>query len=134
MIEQAIYALLAADAAVGGIAGDRISPHARLQGTQLPAVTYELTDLEPFVALSGTAGLTAATLQVTSVAHTYATARDLASSVVSALNGYTGTTAGAVISSCHYTTQNSVDTGVGEGEEDLPFEFITNFRIHFEGL
>ena len=134
MIEQAIYTLLRDDAAVGAIAGDRISPHARLQGTAIPAITYQLTDLEPFLNLSGTAGLTAATLSVTTIADTYAESRDLATKVVTALNGHSGSTAGVLISSCHYTSQTAIEDGVGEGEEDLPFEFIVSFRIHFEGL
>ena len=65
MIEQAIYTILAGNAAVGAIAGDRISPHQRVQGTALPAVVYQVEDLEPMRGLSGTVGLTSATLSVT---------------------------------------------------------------------
>ena len=134
MIEKAIYTLLAADAGVGAICGDRISPHNRLQGTALPAVTYELVDLEPFQKLGGNAGLTAATVTITTIAETYADARSLAEAVFDALDGYAGTSASVVIQSCQYTTLVSTDAGIGEGEEDLPFEFVVTFRIHYEGL
>ena len=134
MIEQTIYTILAGHAGVGAIAGDRISPHQRLQGTALPALVYQLEDLEPIRGLAGTAGLTAATLTVTAIATTYAGARGLAAAVISALNGATGTYGSTVISSIHYSQQTPLDAGIGEGEEDLPYEVSTQYRIHYAGL
>lgn len=134
MIEQAIYTILAGNAGVDAICGDRISPHQRLQGTALPALVYQIDDLEPVRGLSGTVGLTAATLTVTAVASTYAGARSLAAAVISALNNATGTYSGTVVTSIHYSQQTPVDAGFGEGEEDLPYEVSTQYRIHYTGL
>jgi phage tail tape-measure protein len=134
MIEQAIYTILAGNAAVGAIAGDRISPHQRVQGTALPALVYVVDDFEPIRGLAGTAGLTAATVTVTSIADTYSSARSLAASVIGALNGAAGTYGSVVITSLHYSQQQPTDTGIGEGEEDLPYEVETQYRIHFTGL
>jgi hypothetical protein len=134
MIEQAIYTILAGNAAVGAIAGDRISPHQRVQGTALPAVVYQVEDLEPMRGLSGTVGLTSATLSVTAIAETYSSSRSLAAAVIGALNGAAGTYGSVVITSLHYAQQTPTDTGIGEGEEDLPYEVLTQYRIHYTGL
>jgi phage tail tape-measure protein len=134
MIEQAVYTILAGSTAVGALAGDRISPHQRVQGTALPAIVYQVEDLEPIRGLGGTAGLTAATLTVTSIAATYSGARGLAAAVIGALNGAAGTYGSTVITSLHYAQQQPTDTGIGEGEEDLPYEVSTQYRIHYTGL
>lgn len=134
MIEQAVYTILSGNAGVDALCGDRISPHQRLQGTALPALVYQIDDLEPIRGLSGTVGLTAATLTVTSIDTTYAGARGLAAAVIAALNGATGTYGTTVITSIHYSQQTPLDAGIGEGEEDLPYEVSTQYRIHYTGL
>jgi len=133
-IEQAIYTILAGDTAVGAIAGDRISPHQRIQGTVLPAVTYVVDDFEPFRGISGTAGLTAATLTVTAIANTYSDAKGLSAALIAALNGAEATYGAVVVSSIDYERSRPTDTGIGEGEEDLPYEIETQYRIHYAGL
>jgi len=132
--EGAVYSILAASAAVGAICGDRISPHQRLQGTSLPAIVYSVQDFEPFRGLGGTVGLTSATVSISAIASTYAGAKSLAAAVIGAMNGTTGTHDGTVIKSLHYLQQTPTDTGIGEGEEDLPYEIVTQYRIHYTGL
>ena len=134
MIEQAIYTILAGSSAVGALAGDRISPHQRVQGTALPAVVYVVDEFEPIRGLAGTVSLTAATVTVTAIANTYSGARGLAAAVIGALNGAAGTYGSTVIKSLHYSQQQPTDTGIGEGEEDLPYEVQTQYRIHYTGL
>ena len=134
MIEQAIYTILAGNEGVGAIAGDRISPHQRVQGTVLPAVTYLIEDFEPFRGISGTASLTAATLTVTAIADTYAGAKSLSAALVSALNGADGTYGTTVVTALDYERSRPTDPGIGEGEEDLPYEIETQYRIHYAGL
>lgn len=133
MIEQAIYTLLAADAAVGAIAADRISPHQRLQGTALPAITYTVQELEAFRHLGGSSNLKAAQIECTSIADTYAVARELSEAVITEMasaSGLVGSTGVTVIAS-RFLNETPVDTGIGEGEEDLPFEVQSAFTIHY---
>lgn len=133
MIEQALYTLLAADAAVGAIAADRISPHQRLQGTELPAITYTFEELEAFRHLGGSSNLKAAQVQCTSIADTYAVARELSEAVIaemSSASGAVGSTGITIIAS-RFLNEQPVDTGIGEGEEDLPFQVQSTFTIHY---
>jgi len=132
--EGAIYSILASDNGVGAIAGDRISPHIRLQGTALPALVYTLEEFEPVRTLGGTGGFTMATVTIASIGETYASAKSLAGAVITALNGTTGTLDSTAITSLIYTGQTSSDPGIGEGEEDLPYEIITTYRMHYSGL
>jgi hypothetical protein len=132
--EGAIFDLLTANAGVDAIAGDRISPHNRLQGSELPAVVYAVESFEPVRVLAGTADLTMATVSIAAIAETYAQAKTLAASTIAALNGVSGVYDGTNIYSLVYSGQTAADAGIGEGEEDLPFEIITEFRMHYEGL
>jgi hypothetical protein len=133
MIEQAIYKLLADDAAVGAIAADRISPNQRLQGTALPAVVYNVNEIEPFRNLAGSSLLTAAQLEVTAIADTYASARTLSEAVIVALSSGVGAIAGTgvTIVASRYVSETPTDTGTGEGEEDLPYEVKSTYTIHY---
>ena len=132
--EGAIYAILAADSGVGAIAGDRISPHQRLQSTDLPALVYTLEEFEPVRALNGTAGFTMATVTIAAIGETYASAKSLTAAVIAGLNGHTGTYDSTVITSLIYTGQTSSDPGMGEGGENLPYEIVTTYRMHYSGL
>lgn len=132
--EGAIYAILAADSGVGALCGDRISPHQRLQSTDLPALVYAVQSFEPVRGLGATSGFTMATITVAAIADTYASAKSLAGAAVSALNGTSGTYDSTAISSLVYTGQSPTDTGIGEGEEDMPYEIVTEYRMHFTGI
>lgn len=133
MIEKAIFTLLAADAGVGAICADRISPHQRLQGTALPAVVYNVTEIEPFRNLSEASTLTAAQLQVTAIADTYAAARALSSACIAAISGGLGVIAGTGVTlvASRWVSESPTDTGTGEGEEDLPYEVQSTYTIHY---
>ena len=75
-----------------------------------------------------------ASSSVTAIAETYSSSRSLAAAVIGALNGAAGTYGTVVITSLHYAQQTPTDTGIGEGEEDLPYEVLTQYRIHYTGL
>jgi len=133
MIEKAIFTLLAADAGVGAICADRISPHQRLQGTALPAVVYNVTEIEPFRNLSNASALTSAQLQITAIADTYADARALSSACIAAMSGGLGLIAGTGVTlvASRWVSESPTDTGTGEGEEDLPYEVQSTYTIHY---
>lgn len=132
-LEAAIYSLLAADAPVGAIAGDRISPSSRLQGSALPAVVYQVQTIEPVRGLAGSAGLSLGTFDATAIAETYAAAKSLAEAVIAALDGATGTHGSIVIQAMRYQTQTAADSMPGEGDEDTPAEITATFATHYEG-
>lgn len=132
-LEAAIYELLAASAGVGAIAGDRISPSSRLQGSALPALVYQVQSIDPVRGLAGTAGLSLGTFDVTAIGHTYASAKALAEAAITALDGEAGTHGGIAIQSMRYQSQTAADAMPGEGEEDLPAEITATFTTHYEG-
>ena len=90
-IEQGVRSILVADSGVTALISTRVFPWLRQQGTPLPAVVYTLDNTEPQQSLGGYDGLTRASLTVNSIAERYGDAKALASAVLSALNGYTGT-------------------------------------------
>lgn len=78
-IESAVYAALAA------LAGGRVYPLLRPQGSGLPAVVYQRVATAPGLALAGNTGLDAVRVQVSCWAAGYAAARALAESARAAL-------------------------------------------------
>ena len=98
-IEASIRSILTADSDVSALVSTRVFPYMRQQGTAFPAIVYELEDTEPQQGLDGFQSLTRCELSVTNVAETYSGAKDLASKVRTALNGYTGTSEGVAIKS-----------------------------------
>ena len=98
-IEASIRSILTADSDVSDLVSTRVFPYMRQQGTAFPAIVYELEDTEPQQGLDGFQSLTRCELSVTNVAETYSGAKDLASKVRTALNGYTGTSEGVAIKS-----------------------------------
>ena len=98
-IEASIRSILTADSDVSALVSTRVFPYLRQQGTAFPAIVYELEDTDPQQGLDGFQSLTRCELSVTNVAETYSGAKDLASKVRTALNGYTGTSEGVAIKS-----------------------------------
>lgn len=130
-LEAATFSILAASAAVDAIAGDRISPHQRLQSTTLPAVTYRVEQIEPVRELAGTAGLYRGNLTVSAIAETYAAAKDLGNAVRNAVSAATGSHGGITIRAARHSLEVSVEAGIGEGEEDLPYQIDHQFIVHY---
>ena len=112
-IEAAIRSVLVADASVDALVDGRIYPWMRQQGSVFPAIVYELDDTEPSEGLGGHLDLTRVTITINSIAETYSAAKELASDVRAAMNGYTGTSEGVVIKSVIHDN----DTGIVEDSE-----------------
>ena len=98
-IEASIRSILTADTDVTDLVSTRVYPYMRQQGTTFPAIVYELDDTEPQQGLDGFQSLTRCELTISQIAETYSGAKDLASKVRTALNGYSGTSEGIAIKS-----------------------------------
>ncbi|MEB3209549.1 MAG: hypothetical protein VKK63_11640, partial [Synechococcus sp.] len=60
--------------------------------------------------------------------------KGLSAAVIAALNGADGTYGTTVVKSLDYERSTPTDTGIGEGDEDLPYEIESQYRIHYQGL
>jgi len=112
-VESAIRAILISDSDTNDLVSGRVYPYLRQQGATFPAIVYELDTTEPEQGMGGYLSLTRATLTVNCIAETYSGAKDLASKVRTALNGYTGTSDTVVISSLvHDNDTGSIEDSV----------------------
>jgi hypothetical protein len=98
-VEAAIRTILVNDSDVQALVSGRVYPYMRQQGSSFPAVVYELENTEPQQGLGGFQSLTRAELNISSIADTYAGAKDLANKINSALAGYSGTSESVQIKS-----------------------------------
>ncbi len=98
MIEDAIKAVLLADADVAAIAGSRVWPMKLPQSATLPAVVYQRvsTTREDF-GLRGPVGPTRSRVQLSCWAATFGEARQLWEAVHGALNGWSGYAGGQAL-------------------------------------
>lgn len=85
-MEEAIVAYLLADSTLSALVSTRVFPLSRLQGSALPAVTYQRISGAPLYADDGEAGLTEARLQVDTWAETYSAAKTAARAVIDRLS------------------------------------------------
>lgn len=85
-MEEAIVAYLLADSTLSALVSTRVFPLSRLQGSALPAVTYQRISGAPLYADDGEVGLTEARLQVDTWAETYSTAKTAARAVIDRLS------------------------------------------------
>lgn len=94
--EQALYALLAADAGIAARVASRIYPGQLPQGTLLPALVVEHVDSQPLPTIDAQAGfsLVQSRLQVTALAKTYTDQKAVLDAVRAALNYQRGVIAG----------------------------------------
>lgn len=89
-IEEAIYALLTADAGVGQLLSTRIYPQAIPQDAALPAVAYQRISGPRILAHDGPTGMARARIQITVQGTMYSSAKGVAEAIRQALDGYKG--------------------------------------------
>ncbi|WDI31594.1 DUF3168 domain-containing protein [Hyphococcus flavus] len=106
MIEEALIALLLADAGVSALAGDRVSPTIARQGEAAPYVVATVISFTDQHHAAGP-GLNVFRWQVDSYAPTWLAAKQLSRAIHGLLDGYRGTTAGVEILYC--ALQNKQD-------------------------
>jgi hypothetical protein len=93
-MEEALIAKLLATPGVAGLAGTRVYPGSRPQGSPLPALVFSLIDGMPLYADDGEVGLAQSRVQIDCWADSYADAKTLARSVKAALSGFVGMSGG----------------------------------------
>lgn len=94
MIEDALRAVLIADADVSALVAARVWPARLPQSAALPAVVYQRVSTTGGMSLSAPAGPTRSRVQLSAWAPTFPQARQLGEAVVAALNGYSGIAGG----------------------------------------
>ena len=99
MIQEGLYATLAADAAVSALVGTRIYPlmipqQVYTESTKQPCLVYTLDGRARQVRFAGTDTLVQGSLTVDCYARTYAAAQALADAVRALLEDYSGTMTG----------------------------------------
>lgn len=100
-----LYAWVATQSDLVAIVGTRVTPWKRLQGGDLPAITYEQISVNGIGHLRGLSGLDAQIYQLDCWAATYKQARTIAAMVRGRkgdprLDRYTGVLAGTTIRAC----------------------------------
>lgn len=94
MIEDALRAVLIADADVAALVTARVWPMKLPQTATLPAVVYQRVSTIGGVGLAAPVGPTRSRVQFSAWAATFGQARQLGEAVVHALNGWSGTAGG----------------------------------------
>lgn len=128
-LEEAVYAILVEDAAVGALVGTRVYPQRIPQDVELPAVAYSRISTRRAQRHGGTGEgrrLARARVQVNCEAGSYGQAKALASAVVGALDGVQTTVAGVWV-------QGSWAEGEGDeyGETDGIYGVRQDFMIWY---
>jgi hypothetical protein len=88
--EQAVFAVLAANAAVAAIVADRVYPTVLPQSAEVPAIVYTRVSADHTHTLGGASSLASGRVQVNCWADSYAEAAELARAVRLAVQGYRG--------------------------------------------
>ena len=96
-LEEALYAHLAADAAIAALVSTRIYPMLVPQDSDLPAIAYQRISRIGQHSHDGASVPARARIQITCLASTYSGAKALAGAVEDALDGYSGTVSSVVI-------------------------------------
>lgn len=95
--EAFLFGRLTSQTAVSSLVGSRVYPQLAPSGAALPLVIYARTGVERPQALSGNVGSPLITLQLTTHGTSYTSVKQIARAVRLAVDGWTGTTAGATI-------------------------------------
>jgi hypothetical protein len=134
-MEELVIARLLATAGVTALAGQRVEPGRRTQGSPFPSIVVNRISGEPMLSDDepGADELTDSRIQIDCWAETYAGAKLLARAVRAALRGYSTT---AIGSGVHFTfpelERDFNETGANQA--DYPFRVNLEFNIwHTEG-
>lgn len=127
--EQAVRAVLLADAAVAAIVGTRVYPVIAPYDAQPPLLTYRRSAVQRSHTLSGPSGITTVTLIVDVVALTYESARDLADKVRQSLDGWGGTRENADVRNVSLETESDGFVQLAGGEVPPVYTVQMTFAI-----
>lgn len=118
-LEEAFYQYTIADNDIGELIDVRLYPGDIPQEVELPAMAYQRTDYEQWLAHSGPSGLARAVISVTIAAYEYATLKEIRAALLARWAGYSGAIG---------DTLASLRIGLAriENEQDIPVEKIEN--------
>ena len=126
-MEEALRALLVADAGVSAQVGTRIYWGRRSQSTSvLPAVVLEKVSAPRDYHYTGPSNLIESRVQVDCFGETYAQAKTSARAVISALNGYSGTQSGVVFQRISIENERDYD---GQESAANRYLFVTSVDL-----
>ncbi len=126
-LHEALFSYLKTYAGLTALVGTKIYPLQIPQNVNVPAVVYQLISQERMHSLGGDKGMTSPSMQLTSYATTYNTAKNVAEQVRIALQNYTGTMGSGV------TIQSVLMTSEFDGyESDTLYYFVEQeFKIYY---
>lgn len=134
MIEEALRAVLLADAGVAALVGTRVYPLVLPQAGTLPAITYQVVAGDADYVMEGASGLAFKRVQVDCWADTYSAAAGLRAAVTAALGGFAGSAGSPAV-----RIQGAFKTMEADGYEDALeragprlWRKTIDFNVHFE--
>lgn len=126
-MEEALRALLVADAGVSAQVGTRIYWGRRSQSSSdLPAVVLEKVSAPRDYHYTGPSNLIESRVQVDCFGETYGAAKTSARAVISALNGYSGTQSGVVFQRISIENERDYD---GQESAANRYLFVTSVDL-----
>lgn len=134
MIEKALRAELAGTPAVSSLVSSRIYLQQRLQGSTLPAITFDVQRVEAIRTFAGASNLISAEVSVVAIADTYLAARDIADAVRGSLGGWTGASYGVNVLATRWVDESPQESGLLDGDENEPTQIEQQWVVHFEEL
>lgn len=127
-VTNAIRAILIADGGVSAKVGTRVYPLVAPANAALPFVTYQWVAAARRHGLGGSVQLATPTIQVDSYAATYTSVHELVTAVRQALDGYSGTIAGAEIQEIQ--AGNELDIYDNESDDGL-YRVTQDYSVTF---
>jgi hypothetical protein len=130
-MEEALIARLLADAGVASLAGTRVFPGSRPQGSALPAIVLARVSGAPLYADDGEIGLGQDRIQIDCWAATYGEAKTLARAVTACLSGFEGPVGDTVFQFIELDTERDLREG-GVDAAEYPFRTALDFLVWTE--
>lgn len=125
-MEEAIIARLLADTGVAAIAGARVFPGMRPQGSALPAAVLNRISGGPLYADDGEVGLEQARIQIDCWAETYTGAKKLARAVTACLSAFEGMVGTTTFEFIELDIERDLQEGGGDAAS-YPFRTALDF-------
>lgn len=130
-MEEALIAKLLADSGLSALAGTRVYPVSRPQGSALPAVTLATVSNVPLYTDQGEAGIAEARVQIDCWGTSYGSVKAVARSVKAALSAFFGTVEGVTFQNILLDGERDFRESGSNAAEYL-FRVQLDFRIWYE--
>lgn len=131
MLEEAIIALLLADAGVIALVSTRVYGGSRPQNAPVPSVVVNRISGMPVYTDDGETGLASARLQIDAWGGTYSSAKLTARAVIEALSAYNGTVSGVTFQNVLLEDERDSMEG-GKDDPEYPFSTSLDFTMWYE--